>query len=118
MINMLDENRIKENLKTFSFPRLSGTEGEKIALELALKRVEDLNLKPMIQDFTFSTFFGRIYPKVAFLLGSVVLFLFYLNFTTIVIPLLLMISSVILGILFILAIKPESMRLPKLLNSS
>ncbi|NVM44562.1 MAG: M28 family peptidase [Candidatus Lokiarchaeota archaeon] len=115
---MLDENRIKENLETFSFPRLSGTEGERKALKLALKRVEDLNLKPMIQDFMFSTFFGRIYPKVAFLLGFVILFLFYLNFTTIIIPLLLMISSVILVILFFLATKPESMRLPKLLNSS
>lgn len=115
---MLDENSIKENLETFSFPRLSGTEGEKKALKLAFKKVEDLNLKPLIQDFMFSTFFGRIYPKVAFLLGFVVLFLFYLNFATIFILILLMISGFILGILFILAIKPESMKLPKLLNSS
>ena len=38
---MLDENRIKANLEAFSFPRLSGTEGEKKALNLAVKKVEE-----------------------------------------------------------------------------
>ncbi|MBY8987865.1 MAG: hypothetical protein KGD61_05375, partial [Candidatus Lokiarchaeota archaeon] len=115
---MIDENRIRENLKTFSFPRLSGTEAEKKALELAAKKVEDLNLKPLTQEFLFSTFFGRTYPKLVFLLGFIVLFLFFLNFVSFIIPLFLIIISVILGLLFMLARKPESVRLPKVLNST
>ncbi|MBY9009549.1 MAG: M28 family peptidase [Candidatus Lokiarchaeota archaeon] len=115
---MIEENRIKENLIKFSFPRLSGTEGEKKALKLATQRVEELSLKPLIQDFVFSTFFSRMYPKLAFLLGFIVLFLFYLNFITFIIPIFLTIIGVILGLLFVLARKPESIRLPKILNSS
>ncbi len=115
---MSDENRIKANLEIFSFPRLSGTEGEKKALKLAIDKVEELNLNPIIQDFRCSTFFGRTYPKLGFLLGSIGLFLFYLNLETFVTTLLLMIIGVLLGIIFILAIKPESIRLPFLLNSS
>jgi hypothetical protein len=115
MINMVDENRIRKNLELFSFPRLSGTEGEKKALQLAIQKVEELNLKPLTQDFIFSTFFGRTYPKIAFSLGFVVLFLFYLNFGEFIISLTFMI---ILGLLFILTRKPESIRLPKKLSSS
>ena len=115
---MVDENRIKETIKEFSFPRLSGTEGEKKALKLAVQRVEELNLKPLTQDFVFSTFFGRTYPKLAFLLGFIVLFLLYLNIVAYIVPLILAVIGVILGLLFILAKKPESIRLPKILNSS
>ncbi|MFW9949418.1 MAG: M28 family metallopeptidase [Candidatus Thorarchaeota archaeon] len=115
---MVDENRILENLKTFSFPRLSGTEGEKKAFRLAMQKVEELSLKHSNQDFRFSTFFGRTYPKLAFLLGFTVLFLFYLNIASFIISLLLIIICVILGFLFILAIKPESIRLPIVLSSS
>jgi len=115
---MIDENRIRKNLDLFSFPRLSGTEGEKKALNLAIQKVEELNLKPLTQDFVFSTFFGRTYPKIAFSLGFMILFLFYLNFVSFVIPLFYMIIFLILGFLFILARKPESIRLPKKLNST
>lgn len=118
MIRMLDENRIKQNLDSFAFPRLSGTEGEKKAFKIASQKVEALNLKPLIQDFSFSTYFGRIYPKLAFILGFMVLFLLYLNFTTVVIPILLTVISIILGFLFILAIKPEAIKLPRVLISS
>ena len=118
MIKMLDENSFKENLETFAFPRLSGTEGEKKALKIASQKVEDLNLKPITQDFTFSTYFGRMYPKLAFLLGSMVLFLIYLNYVAFVMLILLIVIGVILGILFILALKPEAINLPKVLNSS
>ncbi|MBY9017550.1 MAG: M28 family peptidase [Candidatus Lokiarchaeota archaeon] len=115
---MIDENRIKKNLELFSFPRLSGTTGEKKVLQLATQKVEELNLKPLTQDFVFSTFFGRTYPKIAFSLGFTILFLFYLNFVAFFISLLGMIIFVILGLLFILTRKPESIRLPKKLNSS
>jgi hypothetical protein len=115
---MIEEKRLKENLITFSFPRLSGTDGEKKALNIALSKVEDLNLKPLTQDFVFSTFFGRTYPKVAFSLGFTFLFLFYLNIKAFIISLFFMIIFVIFGFLFILSRKPESIRLPKKLNSS
>lgn len=115
---MIDENRLKENLTTFSFPRLSGTDGEKKALNIAISKVEKLNLKPITQDFVFSTFFGRTYPKIAFLLGFTVLFLFYLNIKAFIISLFFMIIFVIFGLLFILTRKPESIRLPKKLNAS
>lgn len=115
---MIDENRLKENLTTFSFPRLSGTDGEKKALKIAFSKVEKLNLKPITQDFVFSTFFGRTYPKIAFLLGFTVLFLFYLNIKAFIISLFFMIIFVIFGLLFILTRKPESIRLPKKLNAS
>lgn len=115
---MISENRIRENLELFSFPRLVGTKGEKKALQLAIQKVEDLNLNPLIQDFIFSTFFGRTYPKIAFSLGFTVLFLFYLNFEAFITSLLLVTVFVILGLLFILTRKPESIRLPKKFNSS
>jgi len=115
---VIDEKRLKENLTTFSFPRLSGTDGEKKALNIAISKVEDLNLKPLTQDFVFSTFFGRTYPKIAFSLGFTVLFLFYLNIVAFIISLFFMIIFVILGLIFILTRKPESIRLPKKLSSS
>jgi len=115
---LIDEKRLKENLTTFSFPRLSGTDGEKKALNIASSKIEDLNLKPLTQDFVFSTFFGRTYPKIAFSLGFTVLFLFYLNIVAFIISLFFMIIFVILGLLFINTRKPESIRLPKKLHSS
>ena len=118
MIKMIDEYRIRKNLELFSFPRLSGSTGEKKALQIATQKVEELNLKPLTQDFVFSTFFGRTYPKLAFSLGFTLLFLFYLNFVAFFISFLGMIIFVILGVLFILTRKPESIRLPKKLNSS
>ena len=115
---MADENRIKETIEMFSFPRLSGTEGEKKALQLAIQKVKELNLQPLTQDFVFSTFFGRMYPKLAFFFGSMTFFLLYLNFITFIIPILLLVFGVFLCVLFILAIHPEAIRLPKKLNSS
>ena len=118
MVKLINENRIRKNLELFSFPRLSGTKGEKKALKLAIQKVEELNLKPLTQDFVFSTFFGRTYPKLLFSFGFTILFLFYLNFMAFIISILFIIIFVILGLLFILARKPESIRLPKKLNSS
>ncbi|NHJ20664.1 MAG: M20/M25/M40 family metallo-hydrolase [Candidatus Lokiarchaeota archaeon] len=115
---MADENRIKETIETFSFPRLSGTEGEKKALQLAIQKVKELNLTLFTQDFVFSTFFGRMYPKLAFFFGSMTFFLLYLNFVTLIIPVLLIVFGVFLCVLFILTMHPEAIRLPNKLNSS
>ncbi|MFW9989578.1 MAG: M28 family metallopeptidase [Candidatus Odinarchaeota archaeon] len=76
---MIKESRIKENLKKFAFPRLSGTEFELKAFNMLKKEVEDLDLDYEIQKFTFSSFYSRIYPKIAFLSVTLILFLLYLN---------------------------------------
>lgn len=62
---MIDEKRIVQNLKDFSFPRLSGTEFEKKSFNLVKKKIEELQLTPKIQEFTYSTFYSRIYPKIS-----------------------------------------------------
>ena len=77
---MIDGNRIKQNLDDFSFPRLSGTENEKKAFEIAKKKIENLKLKPSVQKFSFTSFYPRIYQKIVFTLGFWLLFVLYLNF--------------------------------------
>jgi len=42
---MIEEARIKKNLKEFSFPRLSGTEFETKAFNKVKQEVENLNLE-------------------------------------------------------------------------
>ena len=83
---MIDENRMKQNLKEFSFPRLSGTIHEKMAFQLAHDKIKELGLSPLIQKFEFSTFFSRIYPKIGFISGFFLLLLFYLNIVTPIFP--------------------------------
>jgi len=114
---MIDEKRLKENLKSFSFPRLSGTDGEKKALNLARSKVEDLNHDPLSQTFVFSTFFGRVYPKIAFVLGFGILFLFFLDVKTIIIPISLAFIAMLMVVLLLLARKPENIRIRNKLNS-
>jgi len=76
---MIDETRIRNNLELISFPRLSGTEGEKKAFNIVKKKIEDLNLKPSVQEFTFTSFYPKIYQKLIFILIFWTLFIFYLN---------------------------------------
>jgi hypothetical protein len=77
---LIDEKRILDNLRTFSFPRLSGTEHEKRSFEIAKKKIEKLNLVPRVQKFSFSTFYSRIYPKLTLILLFWLLIVFFLNF--------------------------------------
>ncbi|MEJ2248729.1 MAG: M28 family peptidase [Candidatus Lokiarchaeota archaeon] len=99
---MIDKARIEKNLKNFAFPRLSGTEFEYKAFNKLKQEIENLNLKYKVQNFTFSSFYSRLYPKIAFLSVSIILFLLYLNISIIVsmiiiIPLLgILIASIIL----------------------
>jgi len=115
---MIDEKSIKNNLKDFSFPRLSGTRHEKKAFQMALKKVEELNLRPIIQEFEFSTFFARTYPKLVFLFGFLLLFFNFLNISTPFIPIISIILLSLILVLFILMRKPENVRFPKRLNSA
>ena len=114
---MIDENHILKNLKEFSFPRLSGTYLERNSFNLAKKKIESLNLIPTIQEFSFSIFYSRIYPKISLTL----LFWLHLNlfsniqiiFTYINIFLVLF----LLLILIIITRNPEEIKIGKRLHS-
>ena len=84
---MINKNRLKENLELFSFPRLSGTESERKSFLLAKNKIEDLNLNPTIQEFSYSSFYSKIYPKISLSLLSWLLIVLFLEiqpiFTTV-----------------------------------
>ncbi len=107
---MIEEARIKKNLKQFAFPRLSGTEYEVKAYKKLTKELENLNLKYEVQRFTFSSFYSRIYSKVAFSSVSIILFLFYLNIYTSVLMILILVSFTMLIISIILTRQPEKIQ--------
>jgi len=114
---MISENNIERNLRDFSFPRLSGTAGEKKAFELLHKKIENLNLTPQIQEFSFSTFYARVFPKIIFTLGFWLLFILFLNtegYFTIINLVIILISFIFL---FILDRKPENIKFGKVLSS-
>jgi len=107
---MIEEARIKKNLKQFAFPRLSGTEYEVKAYKKLTKEVENLNLKYEVQRFTFSSFYSRIYSKVAFSSVSIILFLFYLNIYISILMILILVSFTMLIISIILTRQPEKIQ--------
>ena len=114
---MIKEARIKKNLKNFAFPRLSGTEFELKAFDKLKQEVMDLNLEFEIQQFTFSSFYSRLYPKIAFLSGSGIFFFLFLN---IYMTLFLVVIFNLVGILItsiILTRKPERIQFIKQLKS-
>ena len=114
---MIEENRIKKNLEKFAFPRLSGTIFELKAFNKLKKEVESLKLDFEIQNFAFSTFYSRIYPKIAFSSGSLVFLSLYLNLH----PFLTSVSLIILSSILISSIlmtrKPERIQFIKKLHS-
>ncbi|MFX1470801.1 MAG: M28 family peptidase [Promethearchaeota archaeon] len=114
---MIEETRIKENLNTFAFPRLSGTIYELEAFNKLMQKVEDLNLEFEVQPFTFSSFYSRLYPKIAFLCVSLILLLLYLNIYLIssVILTLILLGIVISVVLF--TRKPEKIQSMTKFNS-
>ena len=113
---MIDETRIRNNLELISFPRLSGTEGEKKAFNIVKKKIEDLNLKPSVQEFTFTSFYPRIYQKLIFILSFWTLFIFYLNIGEAFGIFNVLNSIIIIAILIPIVIitrKPEKIRIGK-----
>ena len=113
---MIDELNIKKNLEEFSFPRLSGTIHEKKAFDLAFNKISDLGLKPQVQDFEFSTFYSRSYPKIGFISGFLLLLSFFinLNFGYFI----LIFIGPILVFLFIVMRNPENVKFYKKLKSA
>ncbi|MFW9999376.1 MAG: M28 family peptidase [Candidatus Hermodarchaeota archaeon] len=107
---MIDEVRLLNNLKDFSFPRLSGTDFEKKSFNIAKKKIEELNLSPMHQDFSFSIFYSRIYPKVALTLLSWLLLVVFLNLKLIFNIVNLSIIFILILILMLYTRNPEKIK--------
>ena len=114
---MIDINDIRENLETFSFPRLSGTEHEVKAFKILKNRVDALKLKPVVQNFSFSTFYSRIYPKIASILMFWILLVLYLSFNEYFVLINILIIIILYLPLFIITRKPEKIRIGKRMNS-
>ena len=116
---MIRVARIKKNLKQFAFPRLSGTGFELEAFNKVKREVENLNLDYEIQRFTFSSFYSRLYPKIAFSSGSLIflLLLVFLNISMIssLVLICLLLSIVIAS--FILTRSPEKIKIYSKLTS-
>jgi len=114
----MTHEKIKEILEIFSFPRLSGTQYEREAFKLALKKIKELDLTPQIQDFKFSTFYSRVYPKIMFFLSFLlILFLFLFNDFPVMRILSFVIFCIICFLIFIMR-KPEKLKFYKFLTSS
>ncbi|MFX1552128.1 MAG: M28 family peptidase, partial [Promethearchaeota archaeon] len=92
---------------------LSGTGFELKAFNKVKREVESLNLDYEIQRFTFSSFYSRVYPKIAFSSGSLI-FLLLLVFLHIFVIFTLVLSFFFLGIIitsFILTRNPEKINI-------
>ncbi|MFW9829208.1 MAG: M28 family peptidase [Candidatus Thorarchaeota archaeon] len=114
---MIKEERIKKNLEKFAFPRLSGTDSELKAFNKVMQEVEELNLEFEVQGFTFSSFYSRIYPKIAFTSGSLIQLILILNLNLIILLPLILILLLILLVSFIITRKPERIQFISKLNS-
>ncbi|MFX1281737.1 MAG: M28 family peptidase [Promethearchaeota archaeon] len=114
---MIDEARIKQNLKDFTFPRLSGTEFELKAFNMVKKEIEHLDLEFEIQDFTFSSFYSRLYPKIAFFSGTLIFFFLYLNVFMYLFVVFIILLLGLIGASITVTRKPERIRFIKQLHS-
>ena len=114
---MIDEKRIIENLKTFSFPRLSGTRFEKKSYRIAKQKIEDLNLTPTVQKFKFTTFYSRVYPKISLTLLFWLVLVLFLKINTIFTSINLISGLVILLFLFAVTRNPEKINIGQKLDS-
>ncbi|MFX0035698.1 MAG: M28 family peptidase [Candidatus Hermodarchaeota archaeon] len=114
---MIDEKRIVQNLKDFSFPRLSGTEFEKKSFNLVKKKIEELQLTPKIQEFTYSTFYSRIYPKISLTVLSWLLIVLFLNIQVIFTILNLVLILLLILILIKFTRNPEKIKIGRIYHS-
>ncbi|MHA1803707.1 MAG: M28 family metallopeptidase [Promethearchaeota archaeon] len=114
---MINKKRIEHNLNSFSFPRVSGSSGERKALELVKEKIEALNLHPEIQEFEFSTFYSRIYPKLGFFSISILLLIYYLNIEALIFVIIVSFLLIIMMFSFILTRKPHEIKFGKKLKS-
>ncbi|TFG11104.1 MAG: M28 family peptidase, partial [Promethearchaeota archaeon] len=77
-----DENRLFNYVKEFSFPRLSGTEGEEKAVELSVEKFRDIgfNDSQIIKEpFTFSDFYSTTLIKLIMSMSLIFILLVVLS---------------------------------------
>ncbi len=110
---MMDSKKIKKNLEMIAFPRLAGTIYEQQANQLIKAEIEKLGLNPESQKFTFSTFYPRIYKKLAFTSISWLLIVFFIYINTIFILINIIILSLLFIPLILLTRNPEDIRIGK-----
>ena len=70
-----------------------------------------------LQNFTFSSFYSRIYPKIAFSSGSLIYFFIYLRYHLIITTILLIVLASILTSSILMTRKPEKIQFIKTFNS-
>jgi hypothetical protein len=114
---LIDEKRISENLKTFSFPRLSGTQFEKKSYRIARQKIEDLNLTPTVQQFKFTTFYSRVYPKISLTLLFWFALVLYLDISLIFTSINLITGFIVLLVFIAFTRSPEKIKKGKKLDS-
>ncbi|MHA2398925.1 MAG: M28 family metallopeptidase [Promethearchaeota archaeon] len=111
---MIDKSRIKANLELFSVPRLSGTESERKSFDILKEKIEDLGISPIIQKFSFTSFYARVYPKISLFLLNLMLFIIIFDFYFVILGFIIFIS---LFSLVILTRNPEQYKIGKKLPS-
>ncbi|TFF97500.1 MAG: M20/M25/M40 family metallo-hydrolase [Promethearchaeota archaeon] len=116
-IQIINEKTIEEYLDTISFPRLSGTQYEQRAADIIIEKIKEFGLIPKIQNFSYSSFYSRIYKKIAFSLIFWLVLVLFINLNSL---------FTILNVVFIISIfipliiytrKPEKIRLGKIYHS-
>ena len=106
----IDPDSIKQKLDLISFPRLSGTKKEQKAANLIIDEIKKLNLDPTIQKFSFSSFYSRVYKKIAFSLIFWLVFIIFINLTLIFTFLNIIVVIMLFIPLIIYTRKPERIR--------
>ncbi len=114
---MIDSNSIRKNLEKLSFPRLSGTKEENLAFNIIKKDIDELNLPFSIQEFVFSTFYSRVYPRIAFSLAFWLLFIIFLNIEGYFKQITLISVGIAFVILFLFVKNPERLEFGRVLPS-
>ncbi len=101
-----DKNKLFNLVETFSFPRLSGTEGEKKAVKLCLEQfkksgIEDQDLEQ--EDFVFSDFYSTTLIQLIMIISlTSYLILLYLAYIS---PIIILIVFGVIAIFIILLVK-------------
>ncbi len=114
---MIDKNRIKANLEKFSVPRLSGSESEKDSFNLLKEKIKKLNLEPQTQNFSFSSFYSRFYPKISLAILFAILYIQIFRIQGVFPRLFLSIIFTLLIIILIFTRNPERIKIGKIFNS-
>ncbi|MGM0469928.1 MAG: hypothetical protein ACQERB_14105, partial [Promethearchaeati archaeon] len=110
---MPNEKYIQNILQDITFPRLSGTRNEQVAANYIKRKIKNLNLTPETQSFIFTSFYPRIYKKIAFILIFWVIVVFFLNINVFFTILNVLIVILIFIPLILITRKPENLRIGK-----